>query len=107
MNVNDLLRSLAEDRRSLAAKQGLQLETKISSDLPEILGDERLLSQVFTNLLTNAMNYTQEGGELNGSLWMSKTRGWASHLMNNLKSLPAFFGVLQANRRVRRGQVWV
>jgi two-component system phosphate regulon sensor histidine kinase PhoR len=64
MNVNDLLRSLAEDRRSLAAKQGLQLETKISSDLPEILGDERLLSQVFTNLLTNAMNYTQEGGEI-------------------------------------------
>ncbi|MES0340210.1 MAG: GAF domain-containing protein [Anaerolineales bacterium] len=62
MNVNDLLRSLAEDRRSLAAKQGLQLETKISSDLPEIQGDERLLSQVFTNLLTNAMNYTQEGG---------------------------------------------
>jgi PAS domain S-box-containing protein len=64
MNVSDLLRSLAEDRRSLAARQGLQLETKISSDLPEIQGDERLLSQVFTNLLTNAMNYTQEGGEI-------------------------------------------
>jgi two-component system phosphate regulon sensor histidine kinase PhoR len=64
MNVNDLLRSLAEDRRSLAAKQGLQLEIITASDLPEILGDERLLSQVFTNLLTNAMNYTQEGGEI-------------------------------------------
>ncbi len=62
MKVNDLLRSLAEDRRSLAAKQGLRLETKISSDLPEIQGDERLLSQVFTNLLTNAMNYTPDGG---------------------------------------------
>jgi two-component system phosphate regulon sensor histidine kinase PhoR len=62
MNVNDLLRSLAEDRKSLAAKQGLQLEIITTSDLPEIQGDERLLSQVFTNLLTNAMNYTQEGG---------------------------------------------
>jgi PAS domain S-box-containing protein len=64
MNVNDLLRSLAEDRRSLAAKQGLQLETKITPDLPEIRGDERFLSQVFTNLLTNAMNYTQKGGKI-------------------------------------------
>jgi PAS domain S-box-containing protein len=62
MKVNDLLRSLAEDRKSLAAKQGLRLKTKVSSDLPEIQGDERLLSQVFTNLLTNAMNYTQDGG---------------------------------------------
>jgi PAS domain S-box-containing protein len=62
MNVNGLLRSLAEDRRSLAAKQGLQLEIMTTSDLPEIQGDERLLSQVFTNLLTNAMNYTQDGG---------------------------------------------
>ncbi len=64
MNVNGLLRSLAEDRRSLAAKQGLRLEIKITPDLPEIRGDERLLSQVFTNLLTNAMNYTQEGGKI-------------------------------------------
>ena len=64
MSVNGLLRSLAEDRRSLAAKQGLQLEIKIAPDLPEIQGDERLLSQVFTNLLTNAMNYTQKGGKI-------------------------------------------
>ncbi len=64
MNVNDLLRSLAEDRRSLAAKQGLALETEIAQDLPEIRGDERLLSQVFTNFLTNAMTYTQDGGKI-------------------------------------------
>jgi len=64
MNVNSLLRSLAEDRRSLAAKQGLQLEIEIATDLPDIRGDERLLSQVFTNLLTNAMNYTQKGGKI-------------------------------------------
>ena len=64
MDVNDLLRSLAEDRRSLAAKQGLQLEFTVEPKLPKIRGDERLLSQVFTNLLTNAMNYTEEGGEI-------------------------------------------
>lgn len=64
MNVNDLLRSLGEDRKSLAAKQGLQLETEITPDLPEIQGDERLLSQVFTNFLTNAMTYTQKGGKI-------------------------------------------
>ena len=64
MKVNDLLRSLTEDRRSLAAEQGLRLKIKITPNLPEIRGDERLLSQVFTNLLTNAMNYTPDGGKI-------------------------------------------
>jgi signal transduction histidine kinase len=36
----------------------------MDENLPKILGDERLLGQIFTNLLTNAMNYTDEGGKI-------------------------------------------
>jgi PAS domain S-box-containing protein len=64
ININDLLGALAEDRSTLAAERGLRIVTKPQTDLPDIYGDERLLTQVFTNLLTNAMNYTPTGGEI-------------------------------------------
>jgi PAS domain S-box-containing protein len=64
ININELLGALAEDRSTLAAERGLRLVTKPQAGLPIIYGDERLLTQVFTNLLTNAMNYTPAGGEI-------------------------------------------
>ncbi len=64
VDVNHLLGSLANDRRNLAASQGLEIEVDCPDDAPFAMGDERLLVQVFTNLLTNAMNYTLEGGRI-------------------------------------------
>jgi PAS domain S-box-containing protein len=63
-NLNDLLRALVEDRRALAASRGLTLTLECESQLPKAMGDERLLTQVFTNLLTNALNYTPSGGKV-------------------------------------------
>ena len=64
VDVNRMLMALAEDRERLLAKRGLGLELECEAHLPLVLGDEKLLSQVFTNLLTNAMNYTPEGGRI-------------------------------------------
>ncbi len=64
VDLNQLLTSLVADRTSLATKQGLAIEIQLEDDLPQITGDERLLGQIFTNLLTNAMNYTAEGGTI-------------------------------------------
>ncbi len=64
VDINQILQSLVSDRTSLANQQGLTLETALGDGLPKISGDERLLGQVFTNLLTNAMNYTDEGGSI-------------------------------------------
>lgn len=64
VDINHLLQSLVADRTSLANHQGLTLEIETDPELPEISGDERLLGQIFTNLLTNAMNYTDEGGKI-------------------------------------------
>ncbi len=64
VDINDLLASLANDRASLASERQLDLELEIDPELPLIEGDERLLGQIFTNLLTNAMNYTPAGGKI-------------------------------------------
>jgi PAS domain S-box-containing protein len=62
VDINELIHALVHDRSTLAAKLGLNLNTELEGSLPTIIGDDRLLSQVFTNLLTNAMSYTPEGG---------------------------------------------
>lgn len=64
VDINRLLGSLVDDRRALATKRGLELSLEWDTSLPPARGDERLLSQVFTNLLTNAMNYTPDQGHI-------------------------------------------
>lgn len=64
VDLNYLLSSLAEDRKSLAGRKGLDINIETQQNLPLLLGDERLLGQIFTNLLTNAMNYSTEGGKI-------------------------------------------
>jgi PAS domain S-box-containing protein len=64
VDLNHLLESLVEDRMSLASRKGLQLTLETQPNLPPLLGDERLLGQIFTNLLTNAMNYSFDGGKI-------------------------------------------
>jgi PAS domain S-box-containing protein len=64
VNINELLAGLVEDRHTLASKRGLDLTLEADASLTAITGDERLITQVFTNLLTNAMNYTPDGGQI-------------------------------------------
>jgi PAS domain S-box-containing protein len=80
VDLNRLLSALVEDRRALAGSRGLKLVLDLQPQAGPALGDERLLIQVFTNLLTNAMNYTPQGGSItvrtgrtyqNGQDWLS------------------------------------
>jgi signal transduction histidine kinase len=64
IDLGALLGALVEDRRNLAASRGLRLEIEADPSIPGTEGDRRLLSQVFTNLLTNAMHYTPSGGRI-------------------------------------------
>jgi len=64
VDLNRLLSDLAEDRRTLAAGRGLELTIEQDAHLPLALGDPRLLGQVFTNLLTNAIHFTPGQGQI-------------------------------------------
>lgn len=55
--VVDLLRVKAEDQK-------VTLQLSKSPDLPPVLADRRSMEEVFTNLVTNAINYSPDGGEI-------------------------------------------
>ncbi len=63
-DLNKIIRSLVEDRRSLAEEHRLTLSTKLQPDLEPVFVDDVLIVQAFSNLLTNALNYTPVGGEV-------------------------------------------
>jgi signal transduction histidine kinase len=58
VDVNRIVTELAVDRMQMAAQQELTLTYSIQPELPTARADSRLLTQVLSNLLTNALNYT-------------------------------------------------
>ncbi|MCC6957403.1 MAG: GAF domain-containing protein [Anaerolineales bacterium] len=62
IDVGQLIQDIVDDRSQMADKRGLQLVFTRPLDLPGALADPRLLSQVVSNILTNALNYTPPGG---------------------------------------------
>ena len=69
VDINRLLAALAKDREKLAAQYGLELRLECEGNLSHVMGDALLLGQLFTNLLTNALNYTPEGGKIVIRTW--------------------------------------
>jgi PAS domain S-box-containing protein len=64
IDLNRLVSQLVYDRRSLVAETGLLLETRLDQDLSPAQADEMLLSQILSNLMTNATHYTPPGGSV-------------------------------------------
>ncbi|MDM8523610.1 response regulator [Desulfococcaceae bacterium HSG8] len=65
VHLDDLLKSIVDflGTRAKTKEQSLVLELPESS-LPTITADPMSLESIFGNLITNAINYTQEGGEI-------------------------------------------
>ena len=61
VDLNKLVRTLVDDRRMLFAKSDLDLRLELDGDLAPVRADPKLLEQVVTNLLSNALNYTPAG----------------------------------------------
>jgi PAS domain S-box-containing protein len=62
LNVNQLLEKTLFLNSNLLKIDGVKVETKLDPDLPELLGSEDQLQQVFMNLVSNAAEAMEPGG---------------------------------------------
>jgi two-component system phosphate regulon sensor histidine kinase PhoR len=62
VNLADILRQTVNLLGPKAEEQGLSLELKLPDDVPLVLADGRSMEEVFINLISNAINYSPEGG---------------------------------------------
>jgi signal transduction histidine kinase len=70
VQLADLLSSMVDFLGSRAQSKGQSLTLDISKEpLPEITADPMALESIFGNLVTNAVNYTPEGGEIKVAAW--------------------------------------
>ncbi|MHB1295799.1 MAG: ATP-binding protein [Anaerolineae bacterium] len=60
-SLTEIAHEAIEIVRGLAEARGLGLEVDIPPELPQLLLDRTRIRQVFLNLLTNALRFTQEG----------------------------------------------
>jgi two-component system phosphate regulon sensor histidine kinase PhoR len=63
-NLGEVLTEVAEFLRAKAKEHKITLELSLPSELPQILADRRSMEEVFTNLITNAIKYSPDGGNV-------------------------------------------
>lgn len=61
-SVYQMYDSISDDMESRAASQNRILQTTIDPDLPYVAADPGSISEVFSNLIDNAIKYSNEGG---------------------------------------------
>jgi len=64
VNLNDLILSQTEYFRKLARDKGVKLMYSLPKEQGNIFVDGERISQVFTNLINNALKFTEQNGEI-------------------------------------------
>jgi two-component system, sporulation sensor kinase E len=63
-NLSEVLTEVLTFQHSELADRGIKVEAEISPDLPPVMADRNQLKQVFFNLIKNAVEAMQPGGQL-------------------------------------------
>ena len=74
VNLDELLRELADSFRPRMELKSVEFSLVISKELPRFHGDRLRLTQILSNLIDNATNYTPTGGKVSISAGMAG--GW-------------------------------
>ncbi|MEL6919904.1 MAG: PAS domain S-box protein, partial [Pseudomonadota bacterium] len=64
VSLNDTVSDVIDMLRPQANRGRIIVRAGLDPDLPEIVADQRSAKQIVTNLLSNALRYTQEGGQV-------------------------------------------
>jgi signal transduction histidine kinase len=64
VDVAEIVEDCAASLQPLAKRARILLRTSLALDLPAVVADPRRLKQILLNLLTNAIKFTKEGGQV-------------------------------------------
>jgi signal transduction histidine kinase len=64
VDVGHLVQTAVERVRGAAHEKGISLTNELPDGLPEVAGDAQRLCQVLSNLLSNALRHTPQGGQI-------------------------------------------
>jgi two-component system sensor histidine kinase BaeS len=64
VDVGHLVQTAVDRVRGAAQEKGVSLTSELPEGLPAVAGDEQRLSQVLSNLLSNALRHTAPGGQI-------------------------------------------
>lgn len=117
VNPVTVVRSAIEAVRSTAESKSIQIETAFDSEVGTVMADSARLQQVFWNLLTNSIQFSEPGSKITVLLeGFSRQRGDRSQVMVQVRDSgrgvdPEFLPLLfdrfgqdsDANRRFHRG----
>jgi two-component sensor histidine kinase len=76
VDLRKALAQLVPLYQTRAVDKGLEIEFQIQDTVPHVMGDEELVDELFTNLISNAIKYTPQGGRVEVRL-STEDRGWA------------------------------
>ncbi len=60
-NVNDIVKSASELFKFKANEKGLRFNVKLEDEIPSIMVDEKSLSKIASDIIDNAVKYTEKG----------------------------------------------
>jgi len=64
MQLSEILTEIVEFLEAKAEVQRVKLKLQADPNLPAILADRRGMEEIFTNLISNAINYSPDGGDV-------------------------------------------
>jgi two-component system NtrC family sensor kinase len=64
VQVMDIVHKVVEDIQAQAQKKNIEIDIQIPSNFPQVMADPEALKEVFSNLLNNAVKYTEENGSV-------------------------------------------
>jgi signal transduction histidine kinase len=99
LDVNEVVRQLLHDRAALISERGLTLDAALAADLLPALANANFVSQILSNLVTNATHYTPPGGQIEVSTARrsDRDRSWITFTVKdtgpgiNADDLPRLF----------------